>query len=966
MIKFLIHGLRRILLIRLLVCAALVVGVSAGGCKPSGNKLSSGVSSGAELGAGRSFTEMTLKESTTPVHDAGRDIRIDFGSEIEAGPAFAKISMIAQGVDSEGHPIVHHAGVRPQLAGHFMYIWYSALEPNSEYTLKIPANAILEKGTTSSAEREIIIRTSDKKPKLATAKNLDAIRKTIGSFNQNLLLKNPVVLDESSAESNTAKNASSIGAKNVSGSAGAAFLGRGASLMYRFYWTRFWDDDWDQAVFTCRCSAQTIDDIFSLFYSHHNELFGATFAPSYSMNSEGNPYRIKITRPNGDYIQQFQTAITSAAKVAIEIMASATSTADRMRRAHDWLVKNVQYDQRYYTNSVPPESHHMYGAFINKVAVCQGYAGAMNILNFFLGIESMTIQGEGKQGSSFGNKKNHMWNKVISPGRGNEFRYIDVTWDDPYNYPSTTNYYDVTASQLSVDHQWEDAYSNDPAGYIFLYNSTDINVPLTRAFAFDRLFKPANTVLAYDPNAQSIGPTQGLRSRLGYSKSEYKKKSLLCQFDATMQLDGNLVVTNYKTKKVIWATNTKVPGSRVAIQLDGNVVVFSPDGRSQWASGTTGNIATLFTILADGRLGIRTKDVSSANFDWLSPTRDPNCIDPDYPFGQPMPPPPCPTGNCLDVDDGGWEYPVVLYGMNEYLNTGSGGLNLSDPVPIPTGSSDPGVTQVDPVTSMLATNATLRSGKQLDAKGVGANCNFTARLNDDGNFVIYRGEWPPAFVPVWSTNTAGNAGSKLIMQGDGNLVLYRANGSSSWASNSQGRGGTKVVLRGNGRLDVVNAAGGVVWASNAQVSGCSEPGGIPPVPTPKPTVTPTPSAPPASGSFLPINGVLTKNKFLKVTGRGSSCGFQAIMQGDGNFVLYRGSAAIWSTRTSGNPGATLVFQGDGNIVVKRANNTVVWSATTQGKGGTKFILRGAGQLVITNAAGAIVWVSGPAVAGCSN
>ncbi len=54
----------------------------------------------------------------------------------------------------------------------------------------------------------------------------------------------------------------------------------------------------------------------------------------------------------------------------------------------------------------------------------------------------------------------------------------------------------------------------------------------------------------------------------------------------------------------------------------------------------------------------------------------------------------------------------------------------------------------------------------------------------------------------------------------------------------------------------------------------------------------------------------------------------AIMQGDGNFVLYDGLAAqaFWWTGSNGYPGAYLVMQDDGNLVVYSAEGTAVWAS----------------------------------------
>lgn len=57
-------------------------------------------------------------------------------------------------------------------------------------------------------------------------------------------------------------------------------------------------------------------------------------------------------------------------------------------------------------------------------------------------------------------------------------------------------------------------------------------------------------------------------------------------------------------------------------------------------------------------------------------------------------------------------------------------------------------------------------------------------------------------------------------------------------------------------------------------------------------------------------------------------------QPDGNLVVYWKNAVntnkhpVWSSNTSGNPGATIDVQNDGNVVIKRANGQVIWQTNT--------------------------------------
>ena len=50
------------------------------------------------------------------------------------------------------------------------------------------------------------------------------------------------------------------------------------------------------------------------------------------------------------------------------------------------------------------------------------------------------------------------------------------------------------------------------------------------------------------------------------------------------------------------------------------------------------------------------------------------------------------------------------------------------------------------------------------------------------------------------------------------------------------------------------------------------------------------------------------------------------MQADGNFVVRdRDGVARWSTRTRGNPGASLLVRNNCNVVLRSARGAVLWS-----------------------------------------
>lgn len=91
-----------------------------------------------------------------------------------------------------------------------------------------------------------------------------------------------------------------------------------------------------------------------------------------------------------------------------------------------------------------------------------------------------------------------------------------------------------------------------------------------------------------------------------------------------------------------------------------------------------------------------------------------------------------------------------------------------------------------------------------------------------------------------------------------------------------------------------------------------------------------PPAPPIR-SYLYPGQELYSGDVLTAPGT-NICNCRAVMQGDGNFVVYRGSTALWSTQTWRYPGSRLAFQTDGNLVVYQ-NSTARWSSNTVRKGG---------------------------------
>ena len=63
------------------------------------------------------------------------------------------------------------------------------------------------------------------------------------------------------------------------------------------------------------------------------------------------------------------------------------------------------------------------------------------------------------------------------------------------------------------------------------------------------------------------------------------------------------------------------------------------------------------------------------------------------------------------------------------------------------------------------------------------NEQYMLILQGDGNLVLYNKSWKA----LWASNTVGTGGIRLIMQGDGNLVIYDKNWKPTWNSGTAGK-----------------------------------------------------------------------------------------------------------------------------------------------------------------------------------
>ncbi|UQA62528.1 matrixin family metalloprotease [Polyangium aurulentum] len=92
---------------------------------------------------------------------------------------------------------------------------------------------------------------------------------------------------------------------------------------------------------------------------------------------------------------------------------------------------------------------------------------------------------------------------------------------------------------------------------------------------------------------------------------------------------------------------------------------------------------------------------------------------------------------------------------------------------------------------------------------------FQLVMQSDGNLVLYK-LTNGSVTPLWATGTNSAMPDRMIMQEDGNLVLYKSSGAPVWATGTSSTANrySRLVVQNDGNLVIYNQSGSPVWASN--------------------------------------------------------------------------------------------------------------------------------------------------------
>lgn len=111
--------------------------------------------------------------------------------------------------------------------------------------------------------------------------------------------------------------------------------------------------------------------------------------------------------------------------------------------------------------------------------------------------------------------------------------------------------------------------------------------------------------------------------------------------------------------------------------------------------------------------------------------------------------------------------------------------------------------------------------------------------------------------------------------------------------------------------------------------------------------------PPGGTDVIYRDGTLSAGQYL----RSDTGNHELVMQGDGNLVHYQRGRALWHSGTYNNPGAFAVMQGDGNFVIYTGSGSPLWATNTGGSAADHLVMQGDGNIVLYGPDGRVYWAS---------
>ncbi|UUZ85857.1 hypothetical protein LJK88_21785 [Paenibacillus sp. P26] len=103
----------------------------------------------------------------------------------------------------------------------------------------------------------------------------------------------------------------------------------------------------------------------------------------------------------------------------------------------------------------------------------------------------------------------------------------------------------------------------------------------------------------------------------------------------------------------------------------------------------------------------------------------------------------------------------------------------------------------------------IQPGQQLTS----TNGMFALVMQQDGNLVLYRAGSNSA---LWASGTFGHRIDWAVLQEDGNFVIY-GEGKALWSSGTYGSNVARLIVQNDGNVVIYGKSGNAIWSTNTIV-----------------------------------------------------------------------------------------------------------------------------------------------------
>lgn len=150
------------------------------------------------------------------------------------------------------------------------------------------------------------------------------------------------------------------------------------------------------------------------------EITTRAFSTTYRISIGGNGKN--YLSEDFDGLSKVNSEISNIENIKNDIISkTGEDKVENLKIVHDYLVDTIEYDVEAGKNV-----YNIYGALVDKQAVCEGYARTYKLILDELGIPCIIACGTGRNSS--GETESHAWNYVQID---DNWYAVDVTWDDP-------------------------------------------------------------------------------------------------------------------------------------------------------------------------------------------------------------------------------------------------------------------------------------------------------------------------------------------------------------------------------------------------------------------------------------------------------------------------------------------------------------------------------------------------------